>query len=51
VQLRWAGYLFGAVVLAFFVAVLVIRRAIERREARHWTAEPADPAKHADESE
>lgn len=51
VQLQWAGYLFGAVVLAFFVAVLLIRRAIERREARHWTAEPADPAKHADESE
>ena len=41
-QLHWAGYLFGAVVLLFFVAVLLIRRAIERREARHWAAEHPD---------
>ncbi|MEP6844269.1 MAG: DedA family protein [Pseudolysinimonas sp.] len=41
-QLHWAGYLFGGVVLLFFVAVLLIRRAIERREARHWAAEHAD---------
>jgi membrane protein DedA with SNARE-associated domain len=39
-QLHWAGYLFGAVVLLFFVAVLLIRRAIERREARHWGTSP-----------
>jgi membrane protein DedA with SNARE-associated domain len=38
-QLHWAGYLFGAVVLLFFVAVLLIRRVIERREARHWADE------------
>ena len=39
-QLHWAGYLFGVVVLAFFIGVLLIRRAIERRESRHWTQEP-----------
>lgn len=50
-QLHWAGYLFGAVVLAFFVAVLLIRRAIERREARHWAAEHAAPTEPADEGE
>jgi membrane-associated protein len=38
-QLHWAGYLFGAVVILFFVAVLLIRRARERREARHWESE------------
>jgi len=38
-QLHWAGYLFAAVVLVFFVAVLLIRRALERREARHWEAD------------
>ena len=37
-QLHWAGYLFGAVVILFFVSVLLIRRALERREARHWEA-------------
>lgn len=35
-QLHWAGYLFGGAVVVFFVAVLLIRRALERREARHW---------------
>jgi membrane protein DedA with SNARE-associated domain len=38
-QLHWAGYLFGGVVIVFFVAVVLIRRAFERREARHWEAE------------
>lgn len=47
-QLHWAGYLFGAAVIVFFVAVLLIRRALERREARHWAEEhpgatPPDP--------
>ena len=41
-QLHWAGYLFAAVVIVFFVAVLLIRRALERREARHWAAEHPD---------
>jgi membrane protein DedA with SNARE-associated domain len=41
-QLHWAGYLFGAVVLVFFVGVLLVRRAIERREARHWDADHHD---------
>lgn len=38
-QLHWAGYLFGAVVILFFVAALLVRRALERRESRHWEAE------------
>jgi membrane-associated protein len=38
-QLHWAGYLFGGAVILFFVVVLVIRRALERREARHWAEE------------
>lgn len=38
-QLHWAGYLFAAVVILFFVGALLIRRALERREARHWEAE------------
>ena len=38
-QLHWAGYLFGGVVIVFFVAVVLIRRTFERREARHWEAE------------
>jgi membrane protein DedA with SNARE-associated domain len=41
-QLHWAGYLFAAVVVVFFVSVLLIRRALERREARHWAAEHPD---------
>jgi membrane-associated protein len=41
-QLHWAGYLFGGVVIVFFVAVLLIRRAVERREARHWEGESPD---------
>jgi membrane-associated protein len=38
-QLHWAGYLFGAVVILFFVGAMLIRRALERREGRHWEAE------------
>ena len=41
-QLHWAGYLFAAVVIVFFVTVLLVRRALERREARHWAAEHPD---------
>jgi membrane protein DedA with SNARE-associated domain len=45
-QLHWAGYLFGGVVIVFFVTVLLIRRAIERREARHWEAPPSSDDKN-----
>jgi membrane protein DedA with SNARE-associated domain len=48
-QLHWAGYLFGGVVILFFVIVLLIRRAIERREARHWDVEhPGQPERPDD---
>ena len=49
-QLHWAGYLFAAVVILFFVGALLIRRALERREARHWEAEhPGEPRLDADD--
>jgi len=38
-QLHWAGYLFGALVIVFLLAALLIRRGLERREAHHWEAE------------
>jgi membrane protein DedA with SNARE-associated domain len=42
-QLHWAGYLFGAVVIVFFLTVLLVRRALERREARHWAEQQSVP--------
>ncbi|CAN5526063.1 DedA family protein [soil metagenome] len=41
-QFHWAGYLFGAVMIVFAVGALLIRRALERREARHWESEKPD---------
>lgn len=41
-QLHWAGYLFGGALLVFFAAVLLVRRALERRESRHMQADPPD---------
>jgi membrane protein DedA with SNARE-associated domain len=35
-QLHFAGYLFVAAVVLFGVGVLVVKKLIERREARHW---------------
>ncbi len=35
-QLHFAGYLFVAVVAVFAVGVFVVKKLIERREARHW---------------
>lgn len=35
-QLHFAGYLFVAAVAVFAVGVLVVKKLIERREARHW---------------
>ena len=40
-QLHWAGYVFVGVFVLFAIAVLVVKRLISRREARHWT-EPGD---------
>jgi len=42
-RLHWAGYLFAAGIVVFFVVVMLIRRAIDRREARRWAGEhPGD---------
>ena len=35
-QLHFAGYLFVAAVVVFGVGVVVVKKLIERREARHW---------------
>ncbi len=43
-QLHWAGYLFGAAVIVFFVVMLLVRRALERREARHWDEHHSTPS-------
>ena len=43
-RLHWAGYLFAAGVVVFFVAAMLIRRALDRREARRWAGEHPDDA-------
>lgn len=40
-RLHFAGYIFVAIILVFIVLVVVIKRLIERREARHMT-QPGD---------
>jgi membrane protein DedA with SNARE-associated domain len=35
-QLHFAGYLFVGAVAVFAIGVLVVKKVIERREARHW---------------
>ncbi|MBX3195090.1 MAG: DedA family protein [Microbacteriaceae bacterium] len=40
-QLHFAGYLFVAAIVLFLVAVVVVKRLIERSQARHWST-PGD---------
>ena len=40
-QLRWAGLIFVGIILVALVIIFLIRRAVERSEARHM-----DPEKH-----
>jgi membrane protein DedA with SNARE-associated domain len=35
-QLHFAGYLFVGAIAVFFIGVVLIKKLIERREARHW---------------
>lgn len=35
-RLHFAGYLFVGAIVLFLVAVVVVKKLIERREARHW---------------
>ena len=35
-QLHFAGYLFVAAIAIFAIGVVVVKKLIERREARHW---------------
>ncbi len=36
-QLHWAGYVFVAAIVVFLVAVVVVKKLLERSEARHWS--------------
>ncbi len=40
-QLHWAGYVFVGVIVLFLIAVVVVKKLLERSEARHW-AHPGD---------
>jgi membrane protein DedA with SNARE-associated domain len=35
-QLHFAGYIFVALIAVFIAVAWIVKRAIERREARHW---------------
>jgi membrane-associated protein len=35
-RLHWAGYLFVGVIVLFLVAVVVVKKLLERSQARHW---------------
>lgn len=35
-QLHWAGYVFVGVIAVFLIAVIVVKKLLERSEARHW---------------
>jgi len=48
-QLHYAGYLFAAILLLFVVGVFVVRKLIERAEARHYD-HPDDLAVEQDET-
>jgi membrane-associated protein len=41
-ELKWAGWVFAGVLVLFWVAVLLVKRAIERAEARHMHEDDAD---------
>jgi membrane-associated protein len=51
-ELKWAGWVFAAILVVFWVAVILIKRAVERAEARHMheDAEPAGDALTADDA-
>ncbi|HLU63467.1 MAG TPA: DedA family protein [Protaetiibacter sp.] len=40
-QLHWAGYVFVGVIVAFLIAVVVVKKLLERSQARHWS-QPGD---------
>jgi membrane protein DedA with SNARE-associated domain len=40
-QLHWAGYVFVGIIAVFVVAVVVVKKLLERSQARHW-AHPGD---------
>ena len=48
-QLHYAGYIFVGIIVVFLIAVIVVKKLLERSEARHWAhrgdgdAEPPAP--------
>jgi membrane-associated protein len=40
-QLHFAGYIFVGIIVVFLLAVVVVKKLLERSEARHW-AHPGD---------
>ncbi len=40
-QLHWAGYVFVGIIALFLVVVVVVKKLLERSQARHWAA-PGD---------
>jgi membrane protein DedA with SNARE-associated domain len=36
-QLHFAGYIFVGIIVVFLLAVVVVKKLLERSEARHWT--------------
>jgi membrane protein DedA with SNARE-associated domain len=40
-RLHWAGYVFVAIIAVFAIVVVVVKKLLERSEARHW-ARPGD---------
>jgi membrane-associated protein len=48
-QLHFAGFVFVAIIVVFLVIALLVKRAIERREARHME-HPDDAAAETDEA-
>jgi membrane-associated protein len=47
-QLHWAGLIFVAIILLALVAIFFIRKLIERNEAKHMEAHPAENVAPAD---
>ncbi len=35
-QLHWAGYVFVGVIVAFLAAIVIVKKLLERSQARHW---------------
>jgi membrane protein DedA with SNARE-associated domain len=48
-ELHWAGYVFVAVIAAFIVVVFLVKKILQKREARHMAAADAPAAARSSE--